>query len=72
MSKTTEALATNKLTSVAGAAASISAVLLALVPAEVLKTCGDAIANSQNPVMIGALFGGGILLSSIGPSLLKK
>jgi hypothetical protein len=72
MSTTTERIATNKLTSIAGAAASISAVLLALVPADVLSICGDAIAKSQNPVMVGALLGGGILLSSIGPSLLKK
>lgn len=68
----TQKLAENKLTSIFGALSSISAILLALVPGDVLTTCGEAIAKSQNPAVIGALFAAGTLLSSIGPSLVGR
>ena len=65
-------VSTNKLTSIAGALSSISAIALALVPSNVLDTCGKAIAESQNPAVILVLFAGGTLLSSIGPSLVSR
>ena len=67
-----EKVSESKLTSIAGAAATISSLLLALVPNEVLATCQEAIAKTQNPVMIEALFGAGLLLTLIGPSLVGR
>lgn len=67
-----EKVAENKLTSVAGALSTISASLLAFVPGDVLGTCGDAIAKTQNPALIGGLFAAGTLLTLIGPSLVGR
>lgn len=62
----------SKFTSVAGVLSSTSAILLALVPGDVLSTCSAAISETQNPAVIGTLLGAGVLLSSIGPSLVGR
>jgi hypothetical protein len=68
----TNKLSHNKLTSVFGALSTLSALLLALVPGDVLTVCGEAIAKTQNPAVIGAMFAAGTILSSIGPSLVGR
>ena len=68
----TNKLSHNKLTSVIGTLSTLSAFALAFVPGDVLAVCGEAIAKTQNPAVIGAMFAAGTLLSSIGPSLVGR
>ena len=72
MNNLTETLSKNKFTSLAGVLSTISALLLTFVPGDVVATCGKAIAESQNPTMIGILFSVGTLLPLIGPSLVGR
>jgi hypothetical protein len=72
MSEATDKVVHSKLTTIAGGLSTISGVLLAIVPGDVLATCTEAIAKTQNPTMIGGLLGAGVLLSSVGPSLVGR
>lgn len=72
LKQASEKVTDNKLTSIVGAISTLAATILAFVPGDVMKTCGDAISQTQNPVIIGAMFSVGTLLTLAGPSLLKK
>ena len=67
-----EKVSENKLTTVVGGLSTLSAALLAFVPGDVLTTCGEAIAKTQNPALIGSMFCVGNLLTFIGPSLVGR
>jgi len=62
----------SKLTTIAGTLSTISGVLLAIVPGDVLASCREAVAKSEDPAMIGLLLGAGLFLSSVGPSLVGR
>lgn len=63
---------TSRATTAAGIIASLSGVVLALIPKDVWDTCSTAIENSGNPLFTGGLVGIGILLTTFGPSIAKR
>jgi hypothetical protein len=65
-------LSENPLTTVSGGILQLAGTLLVLVPAEVREPCMAAVAASENPVIVGALLGSGMLLTFVGPTLMKN
>ena len=72
MTKQLTKLQESKVTTATGGLTAIGGVLLALIPSDVRAGCIDTIQSSDNPLMIGGLVCGGILLTLVGPSLSKK
>lgn len=67
-----ETVANSPLTTVAGTLTSVSAIVVALVPGHVWEVCSAEVAKTSNPVVVGSMLGVGILLNTIGPSLVRK
>lgn len=65
-------LSSSPITTIAGAATSLSAIAIALVPGHVWETCSAEVAKTSNPLVVGSMLGVGILLNTIGPSLARK
>ena len=71
MTKTVKAITESKATTIAGATASIGAVIVSLIPSGVWASCTGALNETGNPVMTASLLVAGVGLTIIGPSLAK-
>lgn len=67
-----EKLSENKGTTGVGLGGIVIALIVAMIPAELKKSCFDSISLAENPLLSGTLLVAGILATVIGPSLFKK
>ena len=72
MTKQLTKLQESKVTTATGGLTAVGGMFLALIPSDVRSGCLDTIQSTDNPVLIGGLVCGGILLTLVGPSLSKK
>lgn len=62
----------SRATTALGGLASLTGIIVALLPADVKESCFTSIQNSNNPAVVGGLIITGLVLTIVGPSFTKK
>lgn len=67
-----QAISQSRTTTLTGSVATLSAIVISLIPRDVWDACSEAVQTSGSPLFTSVLLVAGISLTVIGPSLAPR